>query len=72
VLHQYDEEGFDATSWLAIHAGMGHWPEHADPSLGDVPRAAALAGLQWRRDRIVEAVATMPTHDTYLNSVLAR
>lgn len=72
VLHQYDEEGFDATSWLAIHGGMGHWPEHADPTLADVPRAVALAGLQWRRERIVEAVAAMPTHDTYLNSVLAR
>lgn len=72
VLHQYDEEGFDATSWLAIHAGMRHWPEHTDPSFLDVPRNAALAGLQWRRERIVEAVASMPTHDTYLNSVLAR
>jgi len=72
VLHQYDEEGFDATSWLAIHAGMRHWPEHTDPSFLDVPRNAALAGLQWRRERIVEAVAAMPTHDTYLNSVLAR
>ena len=72
ALHQYDLEGFDATSWLAIHAGMGHWPEHADPSLGDMARAEALAGLQWRRERILEAVAAMPTHDAYLRAVLGR
>lgn len=72
ALHQYDLEGFDATSWLAIHAGMGHWPEHADPSLGDMERAEAREGLQWRRERIIEAVAAMPTHDAYLRGMLGR
>ena len=72
ALHQYDLEGFDATSWLAIHAGMGHWPEYADPSLGDMKRAEALEGLQWRRERIIDAVAAMPTHDTYLRGMLGR
>ena len=72
ALHQYDGEGFDETSWLAIHAGMGHWPHRADPSLGDVERAVALQGLQWRRERIAATVAAMPTHDAYLRSVLGR
>jgi glycine/D-amino acid oxidase-like deaminating enzyme len=72
TLHQYDEEGFDETSWLAIHAGMGHWPERADPSLGDVERAVALQGLRWRRERIAEAVAAMPTHGAYLRGMLGR
>ncbi|MBW8902166.1 MAG: tryptophan 7-halogenase, partial [Massilia sp.] len=45
VLHQYDLEGFDSTSWLAIHAGMGHWPDQTDPSLGAMTRAEALEGL---------------------------
>ncbi|MEO7578929.1 MAG: tryptophan halogenase family protein [Massilia sp.] len=72
ALHQYDLEGFDATSWLAIHAGMGHWPERADPSLADMPRAEALAGLQWRRECIAEAVAAMPTHGDFLRGVLGR
>jgi 2-polyprenyl-6-methoxyphenol hydroxylase-like FAD-dependent oxidoreductase len=72
ALHQYDEEGFDATSWLAIHAGMQHWPEHVDPSLREVARDGALQGLRWRRERIAAAVAAMPAHDAYLNSVLAR
>ena len=72
VLHQYDLEGFDATSWLAIHAGMGHWPEHTDPSLGDMTRAEALEGLQWRRERIIEAVAAMPTHGDFLRDMLGR
>jgi glycine/D-amino acid oxidase-like deaminating enzyme len=72
ALHQYDEEAFDATSWLAIHAGMGHWPERADPSLGHVGRASALLALRWRRERIAGVVAAMPTHDAYLSSVLGR
>ncbi|WP_426342622.1 tryptophan halogenase family protein [Pseudoduganella sp. S-14] len=72
VLHQYDEEGFDATSWLAIHAGMGHWPERADPSLCDMPLHDALRALHLRRDSIAAAVAAMPSHEDYLGSVLAR
>ncbi len=72
ALHQYDEEGFDATSWLAIHAGMGHWPERADPSLRDMPREDALRALHYRRDSIATAVRAMPTHEDYLRSVLSR
>ena len=72
ALHQYDEEGFDATSWLAIHAGMGHWPERADPSLREMPHQDALRALQHRRGGIAAAVAAMPTHEDYLRRVLAR
>ena len=54
------------------HAGMGHWPERAYPSLGDMARTEALEGLQWRRERIIEAVAAMPTHDAYLRAMLKR
>nr|WP_315392360.1 tryptophan halogenase family protein [uncultured Duganella sp.] len=70
VLHQYGEEGFDQTSWLAIHAGMGHWPEHADPALKEVPKQAALHGLRQRRDSIAAAVAAMPSHEDFLRGVL--
>lgn len=72
ALHQYDEEGFDATSWLAIHAGMGHWPERVDPSLRDMPHEDALRALRLRRDSIAASVAAMPSHQDYLHSVLAR
>ncbi|MGW8392610.1 tryptophan halogenase family protein [Pseudoduganella sp. HUAS MS19] len=72
ALHQYDEEGFDATSWLAIHAGMGHWPQRADPSLLDMPHEEALRALRHRRDSIASAVAAMPRHEDYLQRVLAR
>ncbi|MEO7578526.1 MAG: tryptophan halogenase family protein, partial [Massilia sp.] len=72
VLHQYDEEGFDGTSWLAIHAGMQHWPALTDPTLGDMPRELALYEVRRRRDSIAAAVATMPRHADYLRSVLAR
>ncbi len=72
ALHQYDEEGFDATSWLAIHAGMGHWPLRPDPSLRDLSPEDALRGLRFRRDSIASSVAAMPAHEAYLQSVLAR
>ena len=72
ALHQYEEEGFDATSWLAVHAGMGHWPRRTDPSQRDMPREEALRALQLRRDGIAAAVAAMPSHEDYLEGVLAR
>jgi 2-polyprenyl-6-methoxyphenol hydroxylase-like FAD-dependent oxidoreductase len=70
VLHQYDEEGFDATSWLAIHAGMGHWPEREDPVLLEVARDDAARALQQRREAIAAAVSPLPAHDAYLARVL--
>ena len=72
TLHQYDEEGFDATSWLAIHAGMQHWPERPDPVLDELPREEALLALRRRREAIASAIAPVPTHDAYLARVLAR
>ena len=27
----YDDEGFDRTSWLAVFAGMRHWPKRVSP-----------------------------------------
>ncbi len=72
VLHQYQWEGFDAHSWLAIHAGMGHWPERADPELAHMPREEALQALRQRREAIAAVVAAMPPHDAYLRRMLAR
>jgi tryptophan halogenase len=71
ALHQYDQEGFDATSWLVIHAGMDHWPQYQDPSLRDMPREEALRALRLRRDTIAAAVAGMPSHQACLDKVLA-
>jgi tryptophan halogenase len=70
VLHQYDEEGFDATSWLAIHAGMGHWPQRADPVFQELSAAEALTALSRRRDAIAASVARLPAHHTYLQQEL--
>ena len=72
ALHQYDEEGFDANCWLAVHAGMDHWPQRTDPTLADMAREAAWQGLRQRRERIAAVVAAMPTHDAYLRWKLAR
>jgi len=70
VLHQYDEEGFDATSWLAIHAGMEHWPERDDPVFTEVPRERAKSVLQARRDGIAAQVERMSAHHRTLAEVL--
>jgi hypothetical protein len=35
-------------------------------------RAEASEALQWRRERTIEAVAAMPTHDAYLRAMLKR
>jgi hypothetical protein len=70
VLHQYDEEGFDATSWLAVHAGMDDWPERDDPVFAEIPRERATQALQGRRDRITAQVERMPAHHRMLQEVL--
>jgi len=70
VLHQYDEEGFDATSWLAVHAGMDDWPERDDPVFAEIPRERATQALQGRRDRIAAQVERMPAHHRMLQEVL--
>jgi tryptophan halogenase len=72
VLLEYDEEGFDATSWLAIHAGMGHWPRRADPVLEELSREQAQHALAQRRGAIAGLVARLPPHADYLAHVLAR
>ena len=71
VLHMHQDEGFDETSWFAIHAGMGHWPERADPVLQELPRDEALQALRRRREAIAATVDRLPTHHDYLKAVLA-
>jgi hypothetical protein len=70
VLLQYDEEGFDATSWLAIHAGMEHWPERADPVFAEIPYERAERVLKARREQIAASVQRMPLHHQTLQAVL--
>jgi glycine/D-amino acid oxidase-like deaminating enzyme len=70
VLHHYDEEGFDATSWLAIHAGMDHWPEREDPVFAEIPRERAVNVLRARRDGIAATVERMPAHHRTLQETL--
>ena len=70
VLHEYDEEGFDATSWLAIHAGMDHWPERSDPVFAEIPTELAARALDERRRAIAAAVDRMPPHHRLLEQVL--
>ena len=66
VLHQQQDEGFDETSWLAIHAGMRHWPQRTDPVLEELPLDHARDILRQRREAIARAVAPLPPHHAYL------
>ncbi|HJV60219.1 MAG TPA: tryptophan halogenase family protein [Albitalea sp.] len=70
VLHLQQDEGFDQTSWLAIHAGMGHWPEQVDPVFDELPRDEAVRALERRRQAIAATAARLPLHNDYLNRVL--
>ena len=72
VLYMQQDEGFDETSWLAIHAGMQHWPERADPVLYELPEEEARRALARRGQSITAAVAPLPTHGSYLAHVLSR
>jgi hypothetical protein len=70
VLHQYDEEGFDEASWLAVHAGMEHWPRRTDPTFAAGPIEASSAWLRERRQQMAAVAGTLPTHAAYLQHVL--
>jgi tryptophan halogenase len=70
VLHEYDEECFDPTSWLAVHTGMGHWPERDDPVIGEISPERALRALSGRSQGIAAMVERMPLHHQTLQQVL--
>ncbi len=72
LLHQYDEEAFYPTSWLAIHSGMEHWPERCDPRYAEAQLDASARWLQERRGKIAQLVGTLPTHEKFLDLVLAQ
>ena len=66
ALHNYDDEAFDETSWLAIIAGMGHWPQRRSPWMDDVPPPMAAHYLTQRHAAISQLAAGMPSHDSFL------
>ena len=65
-------EGFASSSWLAIYAGMGAWPEFLDPVLNEVPHEEARQALRQRREQIAAMAAAMPPHDDYLRGILRK
>jgi len=72
ALQLYDEEGFDAHSWLAIHAGMQHWPRREDPVLQELSYNDAQNALRARRAAIAELVARLPVHGDFLKHFVRR
>jgi tryptophan halogenase len=71
VLVDYDDEGFDRTSWLAIFAGLGHWPHRVNPWMEEVPQAIALQYLRQRREAIGQMTDRMPEHEVMLQHLIA-
>ncbi|MBQ0928901.1 tryptophan halogenase family protein [Ideonella alba] len=71
VLAVYDQEGFDANSWLAIHAGMEHWPQRALPWPAEVPEDIAAELLLQRRHEVEALLARMPMHEALLAQAMA-
>jgi tryptophan halogenase len=72
TLHLYDEEGFDASSWLAIHAGMRHWPAREDPVLQELGLEDALLALGRRRTANARVADRLPSHEDYLEHLLGQ
>ena len=72
LLHQYDHEGFDEHSWLAIHAGMRNWPQRTDPILTEIPAELSLQWVRERGQQLAKAVSSVPTHEAYLAHMLGR
>lgn len=70
VLHNFDDEAFDETSWLAIHAGMQHWPQRRSPWMDEVPPPAAAHFLSERHAAIAQLAARMPAHADFLRERL--
>jgi hypothetical protein len=66
VLHQYDEESFGTTSWLSVYAGMGYWPECADPVFDELPLDEARQALDGRSEAVRRSVQPLPLHHRYL------
>jgi 2-polyprenyl-6-methoxyphenol hydroxylase-like FAD-dependent oxidoreductase len=72
LLYQYDEEAFTPTSWLAIYAGMEQWPQRCDPRHAQVPGDASARWLEDRRAQVAQLVGTLPSHERFLDLVLAQ
>ena len=68
TLHVYDNEAFDTSSWLAIHAGMGHWPRRRSPWPDEMPAELAARYLAERHQAIAALAARMPDHDSFLRA----
>lgn len=72
TLQVYDNEAFEPTSWLAIHAGMRNWPQRSSPWLLEIPAELAARYLAQHHQTVHALVDRMPEHDVFLRHVLAR
>lgn len=62
-------ETFQPASWLAIHTGLGVWPERYEPVIDIFGSAAMAAGFEAMPETIRQAVAALPAHAAYLKEL---
>ena len=66
-----DEESFSRTYWASAMLGLGHLPDSWDP-LADVPAAAHTEEwLEKMRSAVRDATDEMPSHEAFIESLLA-
>ncbi|RZL39904.1 MAG: tryptophan 7-halogenase [Rubrivivax sp.] len=72
TLQIYDNEAFEATSWLTIHAGMDNWPRRSSPWLLEIPADVARRYLAEHHHAVNALAERMPDHDAFLRHICAR
>lgn len=66
----FEGETFLAASWLSIFAGMQVWPARHEPIVDFVGYEKVRGRFESMHAAIREGVGSLPTHETYLKSLL--
>jgi tryptophan halogenase len=66
------DELFREASWFAVMMGQGLKPEDYNPLIDSITDADNLAHLARTRAQIAQAAGSLPSHEDYLQRVMAR
>jgi tryptophan halogenase len=62
----FEEESFDAESWLAVLIGLGVLPRHVDPSADGEDFEKSAAGIARYAEQVAALPARLPSYGDYL------
>lgn len=65
----YDDETFQARSWMASMLGHGLMPESYDPRIDSIPEESQIALVQQQLRDVAELVRKMPSVDEFVGSI---